>query len=268
MSLQALLQSCLRRSHQVTILFMQVHIIIQVILIPGFDFYLWVTAGFIDLYSTLRLVSTIFEDIFEQDNDQLKRMEQPGDEHLLVRQFKQGNHHAFKLLYEKYAPKLFGFSRKYLNSHEDAEEIVQEVFLKIWEKRNNIDDSQSFSAYVIQAAKHRIFNGFRKKVNEQAYLDFILFADNSSFNFTDLEVEYREVKQKVEEAISSMPAKRQEIFRLSREAGLKNKEIAEKLQISIKTVENQMGQALKYLREQLSDYHEMMCLFLLLQMII
>jgi RNA polymerase sigma-70 factor (ECF subfamily) len=140
---------------------------------------------------------------------------------------------------------------------------VQEVFLRIWEKRENIDESQSFSSYVIQAAKHRIFNGFRKKVNEQAYIDFLAFGDNTQANFTEHQVDYMEVKQKAEEAINALPEKRREIFRLSREEGLKNKEIAEKLRISIKTVENQMGEALKSLREALSDYHSFIILLLL-----
>jgi RNA polymerase sigma-70 factor (ECF subfamily) len=190
-------------------------------------------------------------------------MTQLGEEYLLIRQFKNGDHHSFKVLYQKYAPKLCGFSRKYLNSDEDAEEIVQEVFLRIWEKRENVDESQSFSSYIFQAAKHRIFNGFRKKVNEQAYLDFVVYANDASSNFTDMAVEYQEIKSKAEAVISAMPPKRQEIFRLSREQGLKNKEIAEKLQISIKTVENQMSQALKFLREELMDYQTFMLVFLL-----
>jgi RNA polymerase sigma-70 factor (ECF subfamily) len=190
-------------------------------------------------------------------------MTQLGEEYLLIRQFKNGDHHSFKVLYQKYAPKLYGFSRKYLNSDEDAEEIVQEIFLRIWEKRENVDESQSFSSYIFQAAKHRIFNGFRKKVNEQAYLDFVVYANDASSNFTDMEVEYQEIKSKAEAVISAMPPKRQEIFRLSREQGLKNKEIAEKLQISIKTVENQMSQALKFLREELMDYQTFMLVFLL-----
>jgi RNA polymerase sigma-70 factor (ECF subfamily) len=190
-------------------------------------------------------------------------MTQLGEEYLLIRQFKNGDHHSFKVLYQKYAPKLYGFSRKYLNSDEDAEEIVQEIFLRIWEKRENVDESQSFSSYIFQAAKHRIFNGFRKKVNEQAYLDFVVYANDASSNFTDMAVEYQEIKSKAEAVISAMPPKRQEIFRLSREQGLKNKEIAEKLQISIKTVENQMSQALKFLREELMDYQTFMLVFLL-----
>ena len=186
-------------------------------------------------------------------------------ERQLVKQLKRGDQSSFQELYTAYAPKLFAFSRKYLSSPEDAEEIVQEVFIRIWEKKDNIDANQSFSSYVIQAAKHRIFNGFRKKVNEKAYLDFLIYADDSSRNFTQLDVEYREVKSKVDEAISGMPPKRQEIFRLSRETGLKNKEIAEKLQISIKTVENQMGQALKFLRDELNDYQYLLLIFLLAQ---
>ncbi|MCK5277997.1 MAG: RNA polymerase sigma-70 factor [Cyclobacteriaceae bacterium] len=192
-------------------------------------------------------------------------MNQPGEERILVIQLKDGNQASYKALYSRYAPKLFAFSRKYLQSREDAEEIVQEVFLRIWEKKDNIDENQSFSSYVIQAAKHRIFNGFRKNVNKQAYMDFLMYADRASINFTELDVDYNEIKQKAEHAIGAMPPKRQEIFRLSREMGLKNKEIAEKLQISIKTVENQMGQALKYLREELSEYRMLIFLFLISQ---
>jgi RNA polymerase sigma-70 factor (ECF subfamily) len=192
-------------------------------------------------------------------------MTQIGEEHLLVRQFKKGDHHSFKILYGRYAPKLYGFSRRYLNSDADSEEIVQEVFLRIWEKRENIDESQSFSSYIFQAAKHKIFNGFRKKINEQAYLDFIVLAEKSSFRFTEMDVEYNEIKAKAEKSINSMPPKRQEIFRLSREQGLKNKEIADKLQISIKTVENQMSQALKFLKNELKDYQLFILIFLFIQ---
>ena len=189
------------------------------------------------------------------------------EEKLLVARLKSGNKASYKVLYQKYAPRLFMFSKRYLFSDEDAEEIVQEVFLRIWEKRENIDENQSFSSYVIQAAKHRIFNGFRKKVNEQAYIDFVMFGGTAQENFTEHEVAYREIFEKAENAIKSMPPKRQEIFRLSREQGLKNKEISEKLNISIKTVENQMGQALKYLREQLSDYQLLILVFLFDKMI-
>ena len=192
-------------------------------------------------------------------------MNQSSEERILVIQLKDGNQASYEMLYSKYAPKLFAFSRKYLQSQEDAEEIVQEVFLRIWEKKDNIDENQSFSSYVIQAAKHRIFNGFRKNVNKQAYMDFLIYADNSSRNFTEMDVDYSEIKQKAELAISALPEKRQEVFRMSRELGLKNKEIAEKLQISIKTVENQMGQALKFLREELSEYQMLIFLFLINQ---
>jgi len=193
-------------------------------------------------------------------------MNQPVDERQLVIELKNGNHHSFKQLYGTYAPKLFAFSRKYLQSQEDAEEIVQEVFLRIWEKRQNIDENQSFSSYVIQAAKHRIFNGFRKKVNEHAYLDFLMHADSTSSEFTEMDVNYREIKMKTEKVIASMPAKRQEIFRLSRESGLKNREISEKLRISIKTVENQIGQALKFLKNELNEFKLLLLLWLFVQL--
>lgn len=189
-------------------------------------------------------------------------MSTAAEEKLLVIRFKEGNHAAYKVLYQKYAPKLFAFSRKYIYDAEDAREIVQDVFLRLWEKRENVDESQSFSSYVIQAAKHRIFNGFRKKVNEQAYIDFITYGGSTEANFTDHEVDYRDVKLKAAEAIDALPEKRREIFKLSREEGLKNKEIAERLGISIKTVENQMGEALKTLRTALSDYQAIILLFL------
>ena len=192
-------------------------------------------------------------------------MNKPIEERQLVIQLKDGNQASYKVLYDKYAPMLFAFSRKYLQTQEDAEEIVQEVFLRIWEKKENIDEYQSFSSYVIQAAKYRIYNGFRKKVNEQADLDFLMYADDSSRNFTELDVNYHAVKKKAESAITAMPPKRQEIFRLSREDGLKNREIAERLQISIKTVENQMGLALKFLKDELSEYQMLIFLFLLAQ---
>lgn len=187
------------------------------------------------------------------------------DEHKLVIGLISGDKEAFRKLYEMYAPRLAGFCRKYLYGSDEAAEVVQEVFLTLWEKRENIDANRSFSAYVIQAAKNRLLNNLRKKVNEQAYLDYLMNSSTGKAPMTTEDMAYIELKNKAENAIKSMPSKRQEIFRLSREGGLKNREIAEKLNLSIKTVENQMGQALKYLREELHEYRMMILLFLLLQ---
>ena len=179
----------------------------------------------------------------------------------LVNGLIRGDLDAFDLLFEKYHKKLFYFAKGYLKSEEDAEDIIQEVFVKIWETRREIKDYLSFNSFLFTITYHAVLKHFRKKGRERKYVD--RYAEdwpNDSDN-TSKEVLYHDTLEQVNKYVEQLPEKRKRIFIMSRFEGYNNTEIAEKLNISKKTVENQIYQALKFLREHLSDYDLLVALF-------
>lgn len=181
---------------------------------------------------------------------------------LLFSKIEHGNEEAFKILFQNYYASLCYFANQYVKEDHAAEEIVQEVFLKIWEKRKIIKIETSVKQYLYKSVRNSSLNFIQhNKVKNQYAMDIIEnFKQEIDPTKYYLEVGLAE---KIEESINSLPEKRKEIFRLCKEDGLKYKEIAEKLKISVKTVEAQMGLALKSLREKLKDYHNPLILFYL-----
>jgi len=143
-----------------------------------------------------------------------------------------------------------------------AEEAVQELFVRIWEKRSRLNIETSVKHYFFRSVRNHCLNQIQHQKIKQQYASRI---KELSVQEIDSDQNYIEVDllERIEKSIDSLPAKRQEIFRLSREQGLKYKEIAEELNISIKTVEAQMGLALKHLREDLKEFsNHLVTLFL------
>ena len=169
-----------------------------------------------------------------------------------VKSLKNGDLHAFDRLYRKYSKKLLHFALGYINTKEDAEGIVQEVFLTIWRNHKQLDESQSFSSYLFTITYNSIKKHYRKKGREKKHLDLFL----NDFDDIDLktisQVEYSDLTERLEKIINTFPDRRKQVFKLSREEQLSNTEIAEKLDISKKTVENHITDSLKILREKLN----------------
>ncbi len=169
----------------------------------------------------------------------------------LVESLKKGDLFAYDQLFAKYSKKLYYFAKSYLDSKEDAEGLVQEVFLKIWEKRKELKEHLSFNAYLYTVTYNAIRKYFRKKTREKKYLDNYFENFNETHNETVMDIEYNNLRELADKAIEKLPKKRKVIFLLSRNEGFTNEEIANHLHISKNTVENQMTQALRLLRQQL-----------------
>ena len=168
----------------------------------------------------------------------------------LVKSLKKGDLFAFDQLFSKYSKKLYYFAKSYLNSKEDAEELVQEVFLLVWRKRKELKEHLSFNAFLYTVTYNAIRKYFRKKAREKKYLDKFLEDYDGEYNKTVTDIEYNNLLELANKVIEKLPEKRKLIFQLSRHKGLTNMEIAKRLDISKKTVENQIHSALKFLREQ------------------
>ncbi len=167
----------------------------------------------------------------------------------LILRLKQDDKEAFNTLFYLYAEKLYKFGLTFFIGESEAEEVVQEVFVKIWLKRVSIHDPKNFNAFIFTIAKNLIFNNLKRNVYRRKYEHYQMQNLNEGHNDLENEIIYLEMKTRLEAALDNLPKKRKEVFLLSRRDGLKNKEIAEKLEISIKTVEAQMSLTLKYLKE-------------------
>ena len=168
----------------------------------------------------------------------------------LVKSLKRGDLFAFDKLFSKYSKKLYYFAKGYIGSKEDAEGLVQEVFLMVWNKRKELKENLSFNAFLYTVTYNAIRKYFRKKAREKKYLDRFLVDYDGKYNKKVADIEYNNLLELANEAIEKLPEKRKLIFELSRYDGLSNMEISKRLDISKKTVENQIYSALKFIRGQ------------------
>ncbi len=179
----------------------------------------------------------------------------------LAHRIKYGEKKAYQKLFDRYAPKIYQFSLSYLKNEADAEELVQDVFLKIWEKREILDASQSIKAYIFKIAVNTIYDFIRRKNIESAFNDFAKVNFNKSSNETWDTVIFEDMQISINELIAKMPEQRGRIFRLSKTKGLTNDEIAQKLNLSKRTVENQLYRAIIFLKEHLKNESVFVLLF-------
>ncbi len=186
------------------------------------------------------------------------------DEIELFELIKNGDEQAFETVFHHYYKSLCLFATQMLKDDTEAEEIVQDLFVKIWEKRNRINIESSVKNYLIRSVKNLCLNYIKHNKIKNLHTKNILSESDSELQDENNFIEV-DLLQKIEECVDSLPDKRREIFRLSREEGLKYREIAEKLNISVKTVETQMGLAFKTLREKLKNFKSFLmlcCIFL------
>lgn len=162
----------------------------------------------------------------------------------------QGSYKDFQVLYDYYAPMLYGFSLKMTKSTEMAKEIVQVTFIKIWTGRKEIRVECSFKSFLFTMAKNLILNKFRDEMNNPLFDDYMLFVENErvSCNAVEDYIYFEELKHSLSDAKKCLTNRQREIFEQSREYGMQNMEIAQKLHISEQTVKNVLSGALKSLR--------------------
>lgn len=168
-----------------------------------------------------------------------------------VKNLKKGDAKAFDDLFNKYSSRLYKFSLKYLKSEEEAEEVVQEVFLYIWDKRGGLDPEKSFNAYIFTIAYNIVRKYFIKKSRDNAFKDELIYSLLEQENNLEKIIDYKFLLQKVEAIIDSLPEKRKNIFLMNKYQGMAVKLIAKELDISPNTVENQLATAKKQILEEL-----------------
>jgi RNA polymerase sigma-70 factor (ECF subfamily) len=178
----------------------------------------------------------------------------------------------FSELYINYYLRLVHFAADYVISEEDAENIVQDVFLQLWENRASLNHVENMNAYLFRLIKNKCLDHLRHEILVEKYnsemkssYDKELFLKMQSLSqFEDNIFDDNKLSKIVNTAIASLPTKCRQIFILNRVDGLKYKDISEKLSISENTVENQMSIALKKLREKLEKYRSLLLIILIL----
>jgi RNA polymerase sigma-70 factor (ECF subfamily) len=171
-----------------------------------------------------------------------------------VSELKCGDVKSFDVLFHHYNERLYYFVLSLIKKQEDAEGIVQEVFLKIWANRSNIDLSKSFKSYVFTIAYNLSIDYLRRSIHEKEYIKHLEYYFNVESISVENEGDFNLVQSQVNKIIEELPKKRQQIFKLSRVNGLSHKEIASELNITVKTVENHIRLATKHLKERLKFY--------------
>jgi len=172
-------------------------------------------------------------------------------DYLAVQKLKQGDIKAFDELFNKYSQRLYNFSLKYLKEDEGAEDVVQEVFLYIWEKRMALKPDESFNGYLFTIAHNIIRKHFNKKLKENAFKDSLIYELLKQDNDLDRIIDYKFLLENVESIIESLPERRKAIFIKRKYYSLSLKEIAKELSISPETVEKQLSVAQKQIRTEL-----------------
>lgn len=161
-----------------------------------------------------------------------------------------GDQLAFERLFREHYRPLCAFARQYLKDGEKAEDLVQDLFFRLWQDRGNVSVTTSVKSYLFASVRNRCLNALAVTARMRPFDEE---TDDRSQEETVSEEERTLRLARVQAAIEALPEERGRIFKLSRYEGLKYQEIAERMGISPKTVENQMGRALKTLREDLKD---------------
>ena len=171
----------------------------------------------------------------------------------LVKSLRKGDIFAFNELFYKYSQKVYNFSKQHLKNEEDVKDLVQEIFCKIWDIREKIDEKKSFNAFLFTISLNTIRDYFRKQVKNRKLIDKWLEEAESYSESTLESIELASLEKVVGTAVEQLPPKRQMVFKLSRLEGLSNDEIAKRLKIEKKTVENHLNLALRHLRVLLQE---------------
>jgi RNA polymerase sigma-70 factor (ECF subfamily) len=172
----------------------------------------------------------------------------------LLKQIKVNDKDAINNIFMAYSKRLYNFAFAYLKTEVDAKDVVQDVFISLWNNRNNLKEDTNLEAYLFTIARNSVISVFRKKISENEYLKHLRKTVIFQFSENDEKYDYDLLSNRIKNLIDQLPDQRKLIFKLSKEQGMSNKAIAEELNISIKTVEDHMTKARRFLKSRLTKF--------------
>ncbi|MFB6342744.1 RNA polymerase sigma-70 factor [Saccharicrinis sp. FJH62] len=182
----------------------------------------------------------------------------------LIRRLKRGDEYAYRQIYDAFSENLFHFAFSYLKNTFESEEIVQDVFMRIWEMREEIDEEKSFKSFLYRMTVNKVLNHIKHQVVKQKYECYLQNVNQSFNDNPEADLHFKELNTKIKTLLVKLPGQQQNIFKMSRVDGNSNSQIAEELGLSIRTVENQIYRATKFLKENLKDEYLIVGLLILL----
>jgi RNA polymerase sigma-70 factor (ECF subfamily) len=191
----------------------------------------------------------------------------PYNEPELLRQIAEGSEAAFRRVFDIYQRRLYSYAFKLTGSREITEDIVQDIFLKLWNKRTTLSSIVNFNAYVHRIAHNEVYQGMRKAARE-ALVTHVLAGRKYISEDTGGELVSKEIREQIQRLVDQLTPKQREVYLLSREEGLKQQEIADRMGIHINTVKTHMVDALKFLRAELAQQYgpEALAIFVIFQL--
>ncbi|MEO9872667.1 RNA polymerase sigma-70 factor [Ekhidna sp.] len=175
------------------------------------------------------------------------------NEEVIVSRLINKDKRAFEYVFNEYYTTMVLYAARFMDTREEAEEVAQDVFVKFWEKCDSLSPDSSVKSYLYRSVHNSCLNTLKHEKVKDGYRQHVIYVMESSYQneFKDEDPDF--LRKRISEEIDKLPPRCSEIFKLSRYEGLKYQEIADHLGISVKTVEVQMGKALKVLRETLQD---------------
>jgi RNA polymerase sigma-70 factor, ECF subfamily len=171
----------------------------------------------------------------------------------VLQDLSEDNKLALEQLFDHFYPRLYNFSRSFLKLEDGIDDILQEVFIKIWQNRYNINNPTTFNSYIFTITKNILLNELRSRLNDQRFKDRLFKKSVAEEYQLSERLEFGEMQHFVDQAIGELPSKHQEVFRLSRSEGLSHRDIAEKLAMSEKNVEYHIHQSILFLKKRLKS---------------
>jgi RNA polymerase sigma-70 factor (family 1) len=175
------------------------------------------------------------------------------DEYDLLRQLGAGSEYAFTRLFDQYRGTIYGVALKFLKSPVLAEEIVQDVFLKVWHKREEIALVKRLDAYLFIMARNFIFHRI-KKISYEAVSEISILKQQSSADDTEYLVRQHQCQQLLQQAVDMLPTQQRQVYQFGKQDGLSHEMIAEKMHLSKHTVKKHMAMALQTIRKHLESH--------------
>lgn len=180
----------------------------------------------------------------------------------LLEALRQGSGSAFEALYERYRSRIYYNMLKIVRSEAIAEELLQDVFMKVWELRERIDPSQSFKAFLFRISGNLAIDFYRREARQRIIEAAAVLAEDEGYEHVQQHIDFKEAEALLGEAIAKLPPQRQRVFRMIRMEGRSYEEVADALSISRKTVQDHVVKANQWLRDSLRDDYGILMLLL------
>ena len=184
-----------------------------------------------------------------------------NEEFFIIEKLIEGDENALKYFFDTYYDDLCNFVNSYIQSEQISEDIVQGIFIDLWKKKNFLQKDQSIKSYLYSASKNKSLNHLRNEKVRNKIIEELGSKINQTSEGADQYLEFEELKQVLSSAINNLPSQCRAIYQLSRNDSLSNNEIAQKLGISIKTVENQITIGIKKIKVFLDPYYDKIFIF-------